>query len=587
MRQVSNSDILKTFLGESVETDSKVVVIMNEEINADLKSALKNARVSKRRKNAQKRAKKNKEILAASVAKRKASKDISLKNAQAFFREYYPTIHSNGVRENWLDVAPTWNGVTFINPLLDNPMTDIDSEISVIRDERVNCTIYYGARKLLELWGADYIGDPTDYLFTLSEEIGMENNTLHDFLRTNGFNKGRCKHSERGLKVLKLREFVGFHKALFKSDGYSPLKEIHNRARSGCGHNSPYTNKFLYEYGLFKERGFFASPQAIDKILWKVTDAFKRITGRRVSFELALDAMEYSLVPRKAVIIMLVNRAGIITSSYKEARDSLVELMPKLKELNLTLGDLLNRQWWMEDAYWKSSLNLESGSIEKLAIQKATNGKVGDFIGSYNDAIYWVKRLTHDKKCILPKWLRDIEYQHPSLRGLTNNSKTVLRWLKSKKVMVDGVPTNILRTFNRQGIKIQKAEWVKTDYIVNGFLFTYNDGFTYHNSSNDFKWASELAHNAHLQWLTNKPVSNLLKEFEEVSKLACPLLTLETSLNAGNCESGTLAWLSQRGLPTEGIIGLQKLIHLLEDDDRRFKMVVMEALRRTRIELGI
>jgi hypothetical protein len=573
MRQVTNKDIYSTFLGEStgspkLSTRGASAPLVEEVISADFKSALKEARLRRRANLARKRAKKNKTLFASYDAKRKAVKTASATNARAFVAEFLPSRHSEEVK-NWSDPAPVWGDV-WVSPLDERP--------TITLDNLVKCDTSYGLRKLWSIAGGD-IGNIYPY---------FEHNTVTEFVRSVGFEYGtECRHSERGMKVIKLREFVGFHKAISMADGYSPLFEIQRRAYSGCGANSPHTGKPLFEYTLFKERGFFASPQAIDNMLWKVVDAFKRITGRNVSYELALDAMGYSLVPRKAVIIMLANRAGVVTSSYQRARQALVEFMPKLKELNLKLGDLLNRQSWCE-GYWRGTFDHHKASIDKLAIQKASKGKVVDFCGNYNDAVYWTRRMRHDDKCLVPGWLReDSDWRHPSKRGIFEETSLILGWLKSEKTIVDGVETAILRTFVRGGLKIHKAQWVNTPYIYDGFVIEFDDGFTYHSTSNRIAYAISDANEAHLKWLDTKPVSMLKREFERVSDLACPLVTMETSKSAGNCLPGTLEWLRLRGLPTDGIIGLEKIIDHLTDEDGRFKMVVMEALQRTKKDLGM
>lgn len=186
----------------------------------------------------------------------------------------------------------------------------------------------------------------------LSDNLGLEANTLRNSFYPKGAYKDDYNKAEVSLVYSKLSQWLGFMAAIYSIDGpdddnlkpvYPALCSINNRALSGNGHNSPATGIFVHEYHVVTLKGIL-NPGYLERKIWAVKEAALRKHNVHVRFEDALHALGLpgcSNVGKSATaavaIKMQKNKRGLYTDlrSYREAREFLVGYLLAKKANNI------------------------------------------------------------------------------------------------------------------------------------------------------------------------------------------------------------------------------------------------------------
>ena len=205
-------------------------------------------------------------------------------------------------------------------------------------------------------------GNVTPGIDNLSLSLGLEKNSL----RNSGW--GFCylgdeedvSESRKADRYLAVAQFLGFMIALESTNeegklNYPALAAIQRRARSGRGHNSPATGKFVHQYNAvrYKMNKGEKSPGALERKIWAVKEAALKKHRVHISFEMALEAIGVvglHAVSKAATVAYALKLGGASYEywsedfspfrTYKEAREFVVNVITARKSEAVVLDEV-------------------------------------------------------------------------------------------------------------------------------------------------------------------------------------------------------------------------------------------------------
>ncbi len=450
--------------------------------------------------------------------------------------------------------------------------------------------------------------DKVDSLVDLiSKRVGLETNSL----RNSGWGwvyltERQVDQTERVEHYKGLAQFLGFINAVENSvneqgrPSYPALRAINARARSGRGHNSPATGRFVHEYGAVTHRMNRGgkSPGALERKVWAVKEAALTKHGKRISFEMALEAISVTgLRTSKAATVAVAQCYGYSPRSFREAREIVTSLilggapaptkgMRYYVSHNEVVPSEIGTTWegykTLRKRGWGWSIlchGLSPWQVSEIAsISETRVIEIGNGHGYYLSDGRVVEQLSLEEISELPDngnfSTANFAVEKFGVRGL---SPRILQALYQEEITTLPDTETLDGVVSIQVSKTKRLNDVVFYQVIGNhgkcWVFKHPTLGSYHaNWRDDFKRAFTYAQQAFgKRGRDNVSTSNIEEVLGDTS--LCHLVYLDDSRAVGNCSIGTRQWIKNQGLEGETLISLEKLYELAKGNTLAMNVV--------------